>query len=145
MVSVSGTRGRLTARAAGVLAAAVLIAGCEGSNLFEGEVAEEPPRVELTVPTTVESGATFSVTVTATAPRGVRLIDVTVVGDPTGSRVFDDYPGTTQQEIETFSLTASSSSATMTIEAFVQDVNSRNSATARATIQVTSPTTGGSD
>lgn len=134
--------GRLTARAAGVLAAALLIGGCDGSNLFEGEVAEEAPSVELTVPSTVESGETFSVTVTATAPRGVQLISVTVVGDPTGSRVFDDYDGTTQQEIETFTLTASGTSATITIEAFVRDVNARNSATDRATVQVTSPTTG---
>ncbi|HEX2165884.1 MAG TPA: hypothetical protein VHG09_01480 [Longimicrobiales bacterium] len=143
MVRSSGIRGRLAVRAAAAFAAAVLVAGCEGGNLFEGEVAEEGPRIELTVPTSVEEGETFTVTVRATAPRGVQFIDVTVVGDPTGGQRFDDYDGISQVEIETVSLTASSTSSTMTIEAFVQDVNGRNSATERATIQVTAPTTGG--
>jgi hypothetical protein len=136
----SGVRG-LAGRAAGVLAAALLLAGCEGANLFEGEVAESGPQVELEVDSPVESGEQFSVSVTATAPRGLRFIEVTVVGDPTGSQRFDDYDGTTQVETETFSVTATSAS-TMTIQAVAQDVNGQNATDSR-TIQVNQATTGG--
>lgn len=137
----SGIRG-LDRRATGVLAAALLVAGCEGANLFEGEVAEAGPQIELNAASPVESGEQFSVTVTATAPRGLRFIDVTVVGDPTGSQRFDDYDGITQAETETFSVTASTSASTMTIQAVAQDVNGQNATDSR-TIQVNQATTGG--
>ncbi|MBR9990217.1 MAG: hypothetical protein KFH98_10695 [Gemmatimonadetes bacterium] len=138
MPGIIRARGRLLRGAAGVLAAALIVTGCEGSNLFEGEVAEEGPAISsLSVPGSAASGSTFNVQVTATAPRGVRFIEVRVSGAATDS-IRDEFDGDRQVESTSLSVTASSAILSqVSIEAFVQDINGRNSPIRRATVNIT--------
>jgi hypothetical protein len=131
-------RGRMLRYTAMALAAVVVIAGCEGSNLFEGEVAEEGPSISsLIAPTSRASGEAFTVQVTAIAPRGVQFIEIRVSGAATDS-IRDEFDGT--REIESTSLSVIGSSAAgsqVSIEAFVRDMNGRNSPIERRTVTIT--------
>lgn len=142
MTRSSGIRG-LTARAAGVLAAALLVAGCEGSNLFEGEVAEEGPEItSLAAPTSVASGEPFTVTATATAPRGVRFVEIRVSGAATDS-IRDVFTDVAQTRVVSLQVAGSSAlGAQIFIDALVGDVNGRQSPVRRATVSVTAAGTG---
>ena len=139
-------RTRLVRAATGLFALTLLTVGCEGSNLFEGEVAEEGPEVAaLSVPGTVTSGETFDVLVTGTAPRGVRFIEVRVSGAATDS-VRTEYDGLGQTEFALVPVTpAFALGSTVTVDVFVQDVNGRNSPVRRATVGVTATGPAGSD
>ena len=139
-------RTRLMRAAAGLFALTLLTGGCEGSNLFEGEVAEEAPKVAaLSVPGTVASGETFDVLVTGTAPRGVAFIEVQVSGAATDT-VRQEYDGTSQTEFALVPVTpAFALGSTVTVDVFVSDVNGRNSPVRRATVNVTETGPAGSD
>lgn len=138
-----GMRGVLTARAAGVLAAVVMLAGCEGANLFVGEVAEEAPEIStLAVPASVETGETFTIQATGVASRGVKFIEVRVSGAATDS-IRAQFDGTRQTQTVTLPVTASSAlGSQVVVDAFVQDINGRNSGIRRATVTVNSVSTG---
>lgn len=138
-----GRRSLLTARAAGVLAAVVIIGACEGSNLFVGEVAEEAPEITtLLVPASVETGETFTIQATGVASRGVRFIEVRVSGAASDS-VRAQFDGTRQTETVTLPVTASSAlGSQVVVDAFVQDINGRNSGLRRATVTVNAVSTG---
>lgn len=144
MMRSSGMRSRRIMRAAGLLVAAFMIAGCEGSNLFEGEVAEEAPEItSLTVPSSVDTGETFTVQATATASRGVKFIEVRVSGAATDS-IRQQFDGTAQTRSVSLPVTASSAlGSTVTVSAYVQDMNGRNSAIRSASVTVNPVTTGG--
>jgi hypothetical protein len=120
-----------------VLAAVLLIGGCEGSNLFEGEVAQESPEItSLSAPVSVNSAETFNVQVAARAQQGVRFIEVRVSGAATDS-IRTEFAGTNQTESTSLNVTASSAfGSQVVIEAFVQDVNGLSSPTRRATVSV---------
>ena len=139
----AGRRALPTARAAGVLAAVAVIAACEGSNLFVGEVAEEAPEIStLLVPASVETGETFTIQATGVASRGVKFIEVRVSGAATDS-VRAQFDGTRSTETVTLPVTASAAlGSQVVVDAFVQDLNGRNSGTRRATVTVTSVSTG---
>lgn len=137
-------RTRLPSGAAGLLAVTLLAGGCEGSNLFVGEVGEEAPQITtLSVPASVDSGESFDVQVIGTAPRGVSFIEVRVSGAATDT-VRRDFDGTGQTEaafvpvIPSFAL-----GSQVVVDAFVQDVNGRNSPTRRATVTVNGTTSAG--
>jgi hypothetical protein len=144
MNSDRSSRTRLGRAAAGLLSLTLLAAGCEGSNLFVGEVGEEPPQITtLTAPSSVDSGEEFDVQVVGTAPRGVRFIEVRVSGAATDS-IRDEFTGTDETEFTFISITPSSAiGSQVVIDAFVQDVNGRSSSTRRVTVAV-SPVTSGS-
>jgi len=146
MVSRSGTRSRarLLLSAVAFTAAAALLQGCDGSNLFEGEVTEEGPELTMVVPNSVVAGEEFDVDITATAPRGIKFIDVQVTGGATLSIRDDDFDG---EELGFLSVpvTASSGLGAVTVHAFVEDMNGRRSSTVTRTITVTTGTTGGGD
>jgi hypothetical protein len=145
MTNSSGNRarGRALQPLAGALAAVLLIAACEGSNLFEGEVAEEAPEITaLTAPSSVDSGEPFVVQVTGRASRNVRFIEMRVSGAATDS-VREQFGGQNQTETLSRSITASSAiGSQVVIDAFVQDVNGRNSSNRRATVTVNAAGTG---
>ena len=143
MVKPSGMRVRLTVRAAGVLAAAFILAGCDGTNLFEGEVAEAAPEITaLSVPASVETGATFTATATAKASRGIKFIEMRVSGAATDS-IRTQFDGTTQTGTTSLLVTASSAfGSQVVINAFVQDINGRNSGVRSATVTVNPVSTG---
>lgn len=73
--------GRSLTTVAAVLAAAVAVAGCEGSNLFEGEelVTTEIPLITIDAPTSANTGADIDVSVTATSSVGITSIDLSFV------------------------------------------------------------------
>jgi hypothetical protein len=130
--------GRMLPRAAGVLAAVLLIGACEGSNLFEGSVTGESPEITtLAVPGSVSSGESFSVQVTGRAPRGVRFIEVRVSGAATDSirDVFDGNNLTEFTSVDVIPTLAAGSQ--VLVEAYVQDSNGRNSPVREATVIVT--------
>ena len=131
-------RTRLVRAAAGLFVLTLLAGGCEGSNLFEGEVAEAGPQVTaLSAPGTVASGETFDVLVTGTAPRGVQFIEVRVSGAATDT-VRTTYDGTNQTEFAAVPVTPTFAlGSTVTVDAFVRDVNGRDSPVRRATVSVT--------
>jgi hypothetical protein len=138
-----GRRARARWSAAGVIAVVLLVGACEGSNLFEGQVAEESPRVTLEAPDSVTAGALLTVQVTGTAPRGVSLIEVRFTG-----AAVDTVPipfsgtNTTESAPATVTVGQSTGSAQITVTAFVQDVNGSNSQFESETVGVRAATPG---
>lgn len=146
MVRRSGTRSRarLLLSAVAFTAAVTLVQGCDGSNLFEGEVTEQGPAITMVVPNSVAAGEEFDVDITATAPRGIRFIDVQVTGGATLSIRDNDFDG---EELGFLSVpvVASAGLGQVTIQAFVEDTDGRQSSRVTRTVTVTSATTGGGD
>lgn len=63
------TAGSLTTAA---IALAAVLAACEGSNLFEGQVVVDAPEIlSVTAPNSVDVPADFDITATAIAPGGM--------------------------------------------------------------------------
>ena len=124
--------------AAALLAAGLLAGGCEGSNLFEGNVSDEPPRVTaLTVPATVAVGDQLTVGVTATARRGVKLIEIHYTGALNDTDLIG-FNGTS--EIVSTSSTLdilTPADSLLYIEAIAEDVGGRRSASSRDTVRIT--------
>ena len=138
-------RARLLLSAVAIAAIAAVGQGCDGSNLFEGEVSEEGPEItSLVVPGSVETGEEFDVQVTATAPRGVQFIEVRVSGAATDS-IRENFDGE-QVAFLSFPLTASSAlGSQVTVRAFVRDTNGRDSSLRSATVTVNPVSTGTGD
>jgi hypothetical protein len=137
-----GRRVRARWSAAGILAGVLLIGACEGSNLFEGEVTEDPPRVtSLTVPTSVDAGALLTVQVTGTAPRGLSFIEVRFAGAAVDT-VTESFSGLDTAETMSASTTVDGIGTQVVVTAFVQDVNGSNSQLESRTVTVNTTTPG---
>ncbi|HEX6308069.1 MAG TPA: hypothetical protein VFZ69_07770 [Longimicrobiales bacterium] len=125
-------------RTAAALCCTVLVCGaCEGSNLFSGQVAEEPPRVsQILAPSSVTVPAQFNVDVTGTARSGVAAIEVTF----SGAFVDTDrvpFPGTAETETARASIDLQQTAdSLLIIRAVVEDATGRVSAAAFDTIRV---------
>src|SRR5690606_19885753 len=88
-----------------MLAAATLLAACDGSNLFEGNVAEDPPRITaISAPAEVTTPDTFDIDIFASAPRGVALVEVEFSGAFVLADEFD-FKGTKTVEIVNHNVT----------------------------------------
>jgi hypothetical protein len=127
-------------RTATVLVAAglLLAGGCEGSNLFEGNVADDPPRVTaLTAPATVANGTQLSVSVTATARRGVTLVEIRDTGALSDTDLIG-YNGTeeTVTTVSTLDILTPLDSLIF-IEAYAEGVGGGRSAARRDTVRIT--------
>ena len=138
-----GRRVRARWSPAGILAGLLLIGACEGSNLFEGGVAENPPRVtSITVPTSVDAGALLTVQVTGTAARGVGAIEVRFTGAAVDT-VTEGFSGLNTAETMTASVTVSGGvGTTVNVRAFVTDVNGTNSQFENRDVTVNASTPG---
>ncbi|MGH7449685.1 MAG: hypothetical protein ACRELT_19075 [Longimicrobiales bacterium] len=130
MMSHDHERGVLVRWSAGmVLAGVLLMSACEGSNLFVGEVTEDAPRVtSLTGPASVNAGAVLTVQVAGTAPRGVRIIEVRFSGAAVDT-VTVDFPTSNTSASTSAEVTVGQGTGSQVfVNAFVQDINGRNSA-----------------
>lgn len=129
--------------AAAILVGVLLSGACEGSNLFEGGVAEDPPRVtSLTAPTSVDAGALLTVQVTGTAARGVGAIEVRFTGAAVDT-VTEGFSGLNTAESMSASATVSGGvGSTVTVTAFVEDVNGTSSQFVTRTVTVNASTPG---
>lgn len=138
-----GRRVRARWSPAGILAGVLLIGACEGSNLFEGGVAEDPPRVtSLAAPTSVDAGALLTVQVTGTAARGVGAIEVRFTGAAVDT-VTESFSGLNTAETMSASATVSQGVGTqVTVTAFVEDINGTNSQFVTRTVTVNASTPG---
>ena len=74
------SRGRLarTARITVAAVAFVALAGCEGTNVFDGSLSL--PRATIAAPDVVLAGDTFFVRVDGYAPRGITRLDFSLRG-----------------------------------------------------------------
>jgi hypothetical protein len=128
---------------AAILAGVLLIGACEGSNLFEGAVSEDPPSVtSLTAPTSVDAGALLTVQVTGTAARGVGAIEVRFTGAAVDT-VAESFSGLNTAETMSASVTVSGGvGTTVTVRAFVSDINGTNSQFENRTVAVNATTPG---
>ncbi|HSJ26093.1 MAG TPA: Ig-like domain-containing protein [Longimicrobiales bacterium] len=130
---------------AGLLAAALGLAGCDGENLFGGEkgtVSGGPPRItELTMAEQVAEGQPLPVHVKAVAPRGLTKVTVRYSGAVVGER---EFPGGMQTDTAAFDLTiqvpGSALGTSLLVEAFATDQSGQVSeiVSRTVTIQVTS-------
>jgi hypothetical protein len=138
-----GRRVRARWSTAGILAGVLLIGACEGSNLFEGGVAEDPPQVSaMTVPTSVDAGALLTVQVTGTAARGVGTIEVRFTGAAVDT-VTESFSGLNIVETMSASATVSGGvGTTVNVTAFVRDINGTNSQFENRTVAVNATTPG---
>jgi hypothetical protein len=138
-----GRRVRARWSPAAILAGVLLIGACEGSNLFEGGVSEEPPRVtSLTAPTSVDAGALLTVQVTGTAGRGVGAIEVRFTGAAVDT-VTESFSGLNTSETMSASATVSQGAGTqVTVTAFVDDINGTSSQFEIRTVTVNATTPG---
>jgi len=126
---------RVRAGLAAATAALALIAACEGSNLFTGEVSNQGPSIQLQAPTSVQSGSQFTVVAAANAPDGIDFIEIRASGAATDS-LRQEFTGTTA--VLSLPLIASVGlGATVQVVAFVQDEAGRRSPNAVRTINVT--------
>lgn len=138
-----GQRVRARWSSAAVLAGVMLIGACEGSNLFEGGVAEDPPRVtSLTAPTSVDAGELLTVQVTGTAARGVGAIEVRFTGAAVDT-VTEGFSGLNTTETMSADVTVSGGvGTTVTVTAFVEDVNGTTSQFVTRSVTVNASTPG---
>jgi hypothetical protein len=129
--------GRLVRAAAGAGAIALFAGACEGSNLFEGEVADEPPRITgLVAPAFVDVGSTLTVDVTAVAQRGVSFVEIRYTGAATDTDRIG-FDGTDAAVLASSVLTLlQAADSLLFIEAVVEDVGGRISAAVRDTVRV---------
>jgi hypothetical protein len=137
-IRAHGRRALARWSATGVIAGVLLIGACEGSNLFEGGVADDPPRVtSLTVPTSVDAGEVLNVQVSGSAPRGIRFIEVRFSGAATDT-VRDDFNGSNPSTGNTTASVTVGQSGTgsVMVTAFVQDTNGTNSQFETRTVTV---------
>lgn len=116
--------------ATGVIAGVLLIGACEGSNLFVGGVADDPPRVtSLMAPSSVDAGAVLTVQVAGSAPRGMRFIEVRFSGAAVDT-VRDDFNGAnpvTDNTSASVTVQGGTAGSQVNVTAFVQDTNGTNS------------------
>jgi predicted thioesterase len=121
---------------AGLFTLVFLAGACDGANLFEGEVAEAAPEVTVFAPSSVDAGDSFNVQVTGTSPRGVSFIEVRLAGAAQDT-VREEFSGTSMSESMSVSVTPSSAlGSQVTVTAYVQDVNGRNSPFQSRTVAV---------
>lgn len=141
-IRVHGRRARARWSAAGVLAVVMLVGACEGSNLFEGEVSEDPPRLTvLSVPQTVDAGGPLTVAVSGTAPRGVDFIEVRFAGAAVDT-VTVPFDGLNTSVSGSASTSVDGAGTQVVVTAFVVDVNGSTSQVESETVTVI-PTTPG--
>jgi hypothetical protein len=138
-------------RTAAVLVAAGLLfaGGCEGSNLFEGNVADEPPRItDLSAPSSVANGTVLAVSVTATSRRGITLVEVRYTGALNDTDMIG-FDGTDEIVVTSSTLDIlSPADSLLFIEAIAEDVGGGRSASRRDTVRITgftAPGAGGHD
>jgi hypothetical protein len=137
-----GRRVRARWSPAAILAGVLLVCACEGSNLFEGGVSEEPPRVFLTVPTSVDAGEVLTVQVTGTAPRGVGVIEVRFTGAAVDT-VTESFSGLNISETTSASATVNQGAGTqVTVTAVADDINGTSSQLVIRNVTVNAATPG---
>ncbi|HEX6135790.1 MAG TPA: hypothetical protein VFZ24_17585 [Longimicrobiales bacterium] len=125
-------------RIVAALCAVVLVCGaCEGSNLFVGEVSEEPPRItQILAPSSVTVPAQFNVDITGTARSGVSTIEVIFSGAFVNADTVN-FPGTAETETARATLDLQQTAdSLLIIRAVVEDVTGRVSAPAFDTVRV---------
>jgi len=126
--------------AAATLAAAFVLAGCEGDNLFEGgSVSQGPPRVtSIDVPGTVTEGNTITVRASVQASRGLTSVQLDASGatDASVSQEVDGAP--TEPTVVEIPLTlpAVVVDTTLTIRIVAVDRTGRVSETQTRTVAV---------
>lgn len=130
--------GALPRAAAALFGVALLVGGCEGSNLFEGNVADDPPRITaLTAPASVDNGAQLTVSATATSRRGVTLVEIRYTGALNDTdRIGYDGSDETVTAVSTIDILTPADSL-LFIEAFAEDVGGARSASRRDTVRIT--------
>ena len=138
MGSNRNPRSRILRAAAGLFAVTLLAGACEGSNLFEGEVSDEAPSItSLTAPSSVASGGTVNVGVTAVARRGVTLVEIRYTG-ATEDTDRIGYDGLDEVVDITSSIAVvAPADSLLFIEVFAEDVAGRRSPSRRDTVRIT--------
>ena len=133
-------RVRTLAAAAAVLTAAVVAAGCEGSNLFEGEepVSSEIPVITIDAPNSATAGTDIDIGVTATSSVGITSIDLRfVIGFEIDTDTIDFNPPETIAGVDgTLTIPPQVSDSLLVIHARAIQVGGRTSRPTADTVRI---------
>lgn len=135
-----GTRSLLRGAATTALSCLIVLAGCEGDNLFDGgSVSQGPPRIlSVDVPATTTEGATLTVRASAQASRGLASVQLDVAGATELSQTVDVTGSPSEASTATFTVTLPSVvvDTTLTLRLTAFDQTGRASETVTRTVAV---------
>ena len=131
------TKGKSRWAMAAALSGMVLVAACEGSNLFDTQAAQNTePRVQVFAPASVFAGDTVTVNLSATAPLNIQRIEVSMRGAVTKDTLILTAAVPSMNAVLKVGTPAVLPTDMVLISAQVADLSGRLSRTAADTVMV---------